>query len=138
MLAGSCLAGVAFLKGLGMVHAISHMVGAEYNTQHGLTNAIILPVVLRYNLPGMEAKVHRMAQAMKIDDHSVGGFIDAIEKLLDELEIPKALSEIGVPTDCVDRIARKALQDSAAATNPRTVTLDDAQTLVEEAIRQAR
>jgi alcohol dehydrogenase class IV len=42
MLVGSCLAGIAFLKGLGMVHAISHMVGAEYNTQHGLTNELML------------------------------------------------------------------------------------------------
>ncbi|MQT71876.1 iron-containing alcohol dehydrogenase, partial [Pseudomonas sp. FSL R10-0071] len=41
MLIGSCLAGVAFLKGLGLVHALSHMVGATYNTHHGLTNAII-------------------------------------------------------------------------------------------------
>jgi len=49
MLIGSCLAGVAFLKGLGLVHALSHMVGATYNTHHGLTNAVILPVVLRYN-----------------------------------------------------------------------------------------
>ena len=48
---GSCLAGISFLKGLGLVHAIAHMVGAEYNTHHGLTNAIILPVVLKYNLP---------------------------------------------------------------------------------------
>jgi hypothetical protein len=75
MLVGSCLAGIAFLKGLGMVHAISHMVGAEYNTQHGLTNAVILPVVLRYNLPGMDAKVQRMAQAMRLSDTSVDGFI---------------------------------------------------------------
>ena len=53
MLVGSCLAGIAFLKGLGLVHAISHMVGAEFDTQHGLTNAIILPSILKYNLPDM-------------------------------------------------------------------------------------
>jgi alcohol dehydrogenase class IV len=47
MLVGSCLAGVSFLKGLGLVHAISHMVGAVYDTQHGLTNAVLLPVVLQ-------------------------------------------------------------------------------------------
>lgn len=138
MLVGSCLAGIAFLKGLGMVHAISHMVGAEYNTQHGLTNAVVLPVVLRFNLPGMEPKVRRMAQAMQLEDHSVDGFIAAIERILDELEIPRALSEIGVPPDCAGRIAEKALHDSAAATNPRNATLDEARTLVDKAIRQAR
>ncbi len=138
MLVGSCLAGVAFLKGLGMVHAISHMIGAEYDTQHGLTNAIILPVVLRFNLPGLEPKVRRMAQAMGLDDHSVPGFIAGVEGLLDETGIPKALREIGVPEDCSERIAGKALQDSAAATNPRQATLEEARRLVQSAIERAR
>jgi alcohol dehydrogenase class IV len=138
MLTGSCLAGIAFLKGLGMVHAISHMVGAEYNTQHGLTNAIILPVVLRFNLPGMDAQVQRMAQSMGLQDSSVDGFIAAVEELLDEIDIPVSLGEIGVPADCVDRIAAKALKDSAAGTNPRKASLADARMLVEQAITRAR
>ncbi len=138
MLMGSCLAGISFLKGLGMVHAISHMVGAEYDTQHGLTNAIILPVVLRFNLPGMDEKTLRMAQAMQLDDQTTDGFITAIENMLDELAIPKALSEIGVPSDCAQRIAEKALLDSAACTNPRHVSLKEAQELVETAIEKAR
>jgi alcohol dehydrogenase class IV len=138
MLVGSCLAGIAFLKGLGMVHAISHMVGAEYNTQHGLTNAVILPVVLRYNLPGMDAKVQRMAEAMRLSDTSVEGFISAVERLLDDIDIPTSLGEIGVPADCVDRIAAKSLKDSAASTNPRKASLDDARMLVEQALSRAR
>ena len=138
MLVGSCLAGVAFMQGLGHVHAISHMVGAEYDTQHGLTNAIILPVVLRYNLPGMDSKVKRMADAMGLSDGSVEGFIAAIEQVLDDLDIPRSLAEIGVPADCAARIAEKALQDSAAGTNPRRSTHADMQALVETAISQAR
>jgi alcohol dehydrogenase class IV len=138
MLAGSCLAGIAFLKGLGHVHAISHMVGAEFNTQHGLTNAIILPVVLRFNLPGMEDKVKRMADAMGLQDASVDAFITEIERMLDDIDIPRALSGIGVPSDCAARIAEKALQDSAAGTNPRTASLTEMRTLVETAIAKAR
>ena len=138
MLVGSCLAGIAFLKGLGMVHAISHMIGAEFDTQHGLTNAIILPAVLRFNLPGMDKKVHRMASAMHMNDRSVTGFISTIEELLDELSIPKALSDIGVPLSCADGIAKKALQDSAAGTNPRQASIEDARRLVEIAITEAR
>ena len=138
MLAGSCLAGIAFLKGLGHVHAISHMVGAEFNTQHGLTNAIILPVVLRFNLPGMEEKVKRMADAIGLKDASVDAFIAEIERMLDDIDIPRALSGIGVPSDCAARIAEKALQDSAAGTNPRTASLTEMRTLVETAIAKAR
>ena len=135
---GSCLAGISFLKGLGLVHAISHMVGAEFNTHHGNTNAILLPVVLRFNLPGMEEKVRRMAEAMEIPDHSVAGFIAAVEALLDEIRIPKSLSEIGVPMDCAERIAAKALKDSAAKTNPRSASLDEVRELIETAIKKAR
>ena len=135
---GSCLAGIAFLKGLGLVHAISHMVGAEFNTHHGNTNAILLPVILRFNLPGMDEKVRRMAEAMEISDHSVTGFIAAIEAILDEIRIPKSLSEIGVPIDCAERIAVKALKDSAAKTNPRSASLGEVRELIEIAIKKAR
>lgn len=138
MLAGSCLAGIAFLKGLGHVHAISHMVGAEFNTQHGLTNAIVLPVVLRFNLPGMEPKVKRMADVMGLQDTSVDAFIGEIERLLDDINIPRSLGDIGIPTDCAARIAEKALQDSAAGTNPRTASITEMRTLVETAIAKAR
>ena len=138
MLAGSCLAGISFIKGLGLVHAISHMVGAEFDTQHGLTNAIILPVVLRFNLPGQEAKVERMAQAMRLDDTSVEGFISEVERLLDAIGIPSSLAEIGVPPDCAGRIAEKAIQDGAAGTNPRPASVAEIKTLTETAIAQAR
>ena len=138
MLVGSCAAGIAFLKGLGHVHAISHMIGAEYNTQHGLTNAIILPVVLRFNLPGMEEKVKRMAESMGLQDVSVKGFIEEIERRLDELGIPRSLSEIGVPENCEERIAKKALRDSAARTNPRAASLAEMRLLVKTSLTKAR
>lgn len=138
MLVGSCLAGIAFMKGLGLVHAVSHMVGAEYNTQHGLTNAIILPTILRFNLPGMEAKVQRMADAMDLENTSVDSFISEIERMLDDINIPRSLGDIGVPTECAARIAEKALQDSAAGTNPRPASLNEMRDLVENAIARAR
>ncbi len=138
MLVGSCLAGIAFQKGLGHVHAISHMVGAEFNTQHGLTNAIILPVILRFNLPGMEDKVKRMADAMGLKEASVDAFIVEVERLLDDINIPRSLSEIGVPADCAGRIAEKAMQDSAAGTNPRNTSRAEMELLVESALAKAR
>ena len=138
MLVASCLGGVSFVKGLGLVHAIAHMVGAEYDTHHGLTNAIILPTVLRYNLPNMEEKVKRMSQAMQFEDHSVDSFISNIEKLLDRIKIPTGLHEIGVPEDCASRIAEKAMVDSAFATNPREASFDEVHQLVVTSIKKAR
>ena len=135
---GSCLAGISFLKGLGNVHSISHMVGAEYNTHHGLTNAIVLPVVLKYNLSGMEEKVQRMSEAMQYKDHSIEAFIKNIENLLDRIKIPKSLSEINVPEDCVDRIAEKAMKDQAYATNPKKASYEDMKEMVLQSIKKAR
>ena len=138
MIMGSYLGGVAFLKGLGLVHAISHMVGAEYNTHHGLTNAIILPVVMDYNLPGLEEKVIRMSQAMQFEDNSINGFKNNLNEMLDRLKIPRGLNEIGVPEDSYERIAKKSMLDQAYGQNPKKASLDEVKDLVIKSIKQAR
>lgn len=138
MLVASCLGGIAFLKGLGLVHAISHMIGAEYDTHHGLTNAIVLPVVTRFNLPGMDEKVRRMSEAMQFEDHSVDSFIANLDGLLDKINIPRSLSEIGVPEDCAQRIAEKSMLDAAYGTNPRSSSYGEVLQLVSASIAKAR
>lgn len=138
MLVGSCLAGIAFLKGLGLVHAISHMVGAEYDTQHGLTNAILLPAVLDFNAPEIGDKIPPMAQAMGLKETSFEAFHGWVCELLDALDIPKTLAEIGVPADCAPRIAAKALQDSAAGTNPRGLSVQDIEAVLHQALTRGR
>jgi alcohol dehydrogenase class IV len=138
MLVGSCLAGISFLKGLGFVHAISHMVGAEFDTQHGLTNAIVLPVVLRYNLPPLDEKRRQMAEALRISDKTTDGFVGEIEATLNRLDIPKSLGSIGVPFDCASRVAEKAMLDSAASTNPVKGNSSDVKALIERSILEAR
>jgi len=138
MLVGSCLAGVSFLKGLGLVHAISHMVGAEYDTHHGLTNAIILPSVLRFNEPEITDKIPVMAEAMGIEDKSFDGFYGSVCAILDDLNIPVTLVEIGVSIDCAPAIAHKASQDGVALTNPRSATVSEIQSIVENALETGR
>jgi len=68
----------------------------------------------------------------------VNGFVNSIEALLDEIAIPKSLGEIGVTVDCAERIAGKALRDSAARTNPLIATLAEVQAITETAITKAR
>ena len=138
MLIGSCLAGVAFTKGLGLVHSISHMVGAEYNTQHGLTNAIILPAVMKFNLPHVGEKLRYISQAMDLKEASSSIILEDIGKILDYVEIPRSLSEIGVPLECKRRIAEKAMLDSATGTNPRVAQVEDIEKLTEISILSAR
>lgn len=138
MLVGSCLAGVSFLKGLGLVHAISHMIGAEFNTHHGLTNAIILPSVLKFNAPTIAPLIPVMCDAMGLKDKSFDGFYQNICKTLDVLEIPRTLADINVPIDCAAAIAKKAILDSAAATNPRDASIEEIQGIIETAISHGR
>lgn len=138
MLIGSCLAGVAFLKGLGLVHALSHMVGATYNTHHGLTNAIILPVVLRFNQQAISARLKPVSQALDLPDSGFETFYAAICQKLDSLDIPKSLSALGVQHVDVPVIARKALADPARATNPCDSSLEQLEALLTQAIDRAR
>jgi len=138
MLVGSCLAGISFLKGLGFVHAISHMVGAEYDTQHGLTNAIVLPSVLKFNKEAIEKKIPIMCEAMELSKNSFDYFYHSICELLDSLQIPKNLKEIGVNENSITRLAEKALKDSAFATNPQTATFSEMKDLIEISLNHGR
>ena len=138
MLIGSCLAGVAFTKGLGLVHSISHMIGAEYNTQHGLTNAIILPAVMKFNLPYVGDKVRSISHAMDLKEASSDMIVQEIEQILDYVNIPRSLTEIGIPLECKKRIAKKAMLDSATATNPRLAQIEDIEELTEISILAER
>lgn len=138
MLAGSCLAGISFMKGLGLVHAISHMVGAVYDTHHGLTNAVLLPIVLRYNRGALGDKTAQMCRAMELPGEDFEHLYAAIVSLLDDLEIPRGLESLGVMEDRAPELARKAHGDASCATNPVPATVEQLEVLIREAIHAAR
>tara|TARA_B100001121_G_scaffold187616_1_gene163858 strand:- start:39 stop:1205 length:1167 start_codon:yes stop_codon:yes gene_type:complete len=138
MLVGSCLAGISFLKGLGFVHAISHMVGAEFDTQHGLTNSIVLPAVLRFNKEVINEKVPIICQSMGLKENSFNYLYQSICDLLDQLDIPKNLKDIGVDETHIDRLAEKAMGDSAFATNPRNATFDEMKEIIRDSVLKGR
>ncbi|HEK1685568.1 TPA: iron-containing alcohol dehydrogenase [Pseudomonas putida] len=138
MLVGSCLAGVAFLKGLGLVHALSHMVGATYDSHHGLTNAVILPQVLRFNRAAIEPRLAPVAQAMGLADARFDTFLLAIDQCLERLGIPASLAPLGLREEDIPTIARKAMGDPARQTNPLDSSQDDLQRLLVKALEGRR
>ena len=138
MLLGSCLAGISFKKGLGLVHAISHMVGAIYDSQHGLTNAILLPAVLRFNKESIKNKSKMMNFVAFSQPDGYQSFYNNICNLLDELEINKGLASLGVTSDKIEELALKASKDAAAKTNPRKASVSQLKTLILEALENAR
>lgn len=137
MLVGSCLAGVSFLKGLGLVHAMSHMIGAVYDTHHGLTNAVLLPSVLRFNRDAIEGKTNPMTDSMGLEP-GFDRFYGSVTSLLDQLEIPVGLVALGVGPDRVSELATKALGDAAAGTNPRQATVAELETMLEASLTSCR
>lgn len=138
MLVGSCLAGVAFLKGLGLVHAMSHVVGAVYDTHHGLTNAVLLPPVLGFNRPALGDKVAQMCAALELQEHTFDALYNHLVELLNELKIPDNLATLGVQSDRIGELARKAHNDAARATNARDVSIEEIESLFTEALHKVR
>jgi alcohol dehydrogenase class IV len=125
MMMASMEGAMAFQKGLGAVHSLSHPLGGLKNLKlhHGTLNAILLPAVLNFNRSHVGDKYQRMAQVMKLDADS--DVADAIAELNRQLGLPPGLDALGVEETVLPEIARQALQDHCHATNPRTASEQD-------------
>jgi hypothetical protein len=108
----------AFRKGLGAMHALSHPIGAIYDTHHGLTNAVLMPYVLMFNRPAIGAKMERLARLLALPAPSFDAVLTWILDLRRQLAIPHGLAAIGVDDRRSDEVARKAAADGNAPTNP--------------------
>ena len=117
MMSAASMGAVAFQKGLGAIHALSHPVGAIYGTHHGTTNAAVMPAVLRFNQPVVS---DRLAAAADYLDLSGGfdGFLELVLELRREMNMPANLSELGVGRDRIEEMAGMAIEDPSAGGNP--------------------
>ncbi len=118
MLAAAMIGAAAFRKGLGAMHALSHPIGAIYDTHHGLTNAVLMPYVLMFNRAAIEAKMERLARLLALPAPSFDAVLTWILDLRRQLAIPHGLAAIGVDDRRSDEVARKAAADGNAPTNP--------------------
>ncbi|MEI2414628.1 iron-containing alcohol dehydrogenase [Orrella sp. JC864] len=130
MMSASMQGAMAFQKGLGCVHSLSHALGGlDPRLHHGTLNAILLPAVIAFNAqaPSMreEDKLARMAQAMALPDAGAGALAQAVRARTAELGLPTRLSEVGVTEDMFADIVRGALADHSHRTNPRQASAQD-------------
>lgn len=132
MQAASAMGAVAFQKGLGAIHSLSHPIGALHDTHHGLTNAVVMPYVLVFNRRMIEDKIQRLAAWIGVAG-GFKGFLDWIVALRAELGVPHTLKGLGVPTDRFDAIAAMAVEDPTAGGNPEPLDLAAANRLLAEA-----
>jgi 4-hydroxybutyrate dehydrogenase len=116
---------MAFQKGLGAVHALSHPLGSleDLKLHHGTLNAIFLPPVLRFNRPSIGDKWERLAAAMGLP--SGADVADAVAALNARLGLPTTLRAMGVPEQVMPAMAEAATHDHCNPTNPRAAAKDD-------------
>ncbi len=132
MLAAASMGAVAFQKGLGAIHSLSHPIGALYDTHHGMTNAVIMPYALAFNRPAIASKFDRLAAYLGLS----GGFDGVLKWVLDirsEINVPHTLEAFGVDDTQVGTVAKMAAADPTAATNPIPLTPADAGRIFEAA-----
>ncbi len=133
MMSAAAMGAVAFQKGLGAIHALSHPVGAVYGTHHGTTNALFMQAVLAFNRREIEERLARAASYLGIAG-GYDGFCAFVGELNDALGIPASLTELGVKNPDLDRLTAMALEDPCAGGNPVKMTFKNTRALFEACI----
>ena len=134
MMSAAAMGAAAFQKGLGAIHALSHPVGALYNTHHGTTNAVFMPYVLVFNRPAIEAKIERLAGYLGIPG-GFDGFLAAVLDLRKKTGVPHDLKELGVDGSRVDTIVEMSLVDPTAGGNPVPLTKEGSRKIFDAALK---
>ena len=117
MMAAAAAGATAFQKGLGAIHALSHPVGALYDTHHGMTNAVFVPYVLAFNRKAIEDKIKRLAAYIGLRPN-FRAFMDFVLELREQCGVPHTLAGLKVGDDKVDTIVKMAPEDPTAGGNP--------------------
>ncbi|AVS91311.1 4-hydroxybutyrate dehydrogenase [Paracidovorax avenae] len=134
MMSASMQGAMAFQKGLGCVHSLSHSLGGiNPRLHHGTLNAVFLPAVVRFNAQDeavrRDRRLERMAQAMGLA--SADDIPDAIRDMSARLGLPTGLAAMGVGEEVWDGVIRGAMADHCHKTNPREATVDDYRAMLE-------
>ena len=130
---GQYIAGMGFSNvGLGIVHSMAHPLSAVYDIPHGKACAMLLTAVLKFNAPATGEKYREIARVMSVPNVDAmdeatyrQAAIDVIQKLADDVGIPKSLSEAGVKREDIPFLAESAFNDACTPGNPRDASLEE-------------
>jgi alcohol dehydrogenase len=141
MLLGSMLAGMAFANApVAAVHALAYPIGARFHVPHGLSNALVLTHVMRFNAPAAEDLYAELASILTPEaDGSAAEMVRAViywlETLPADLGLPSRLRDVGIGPDDLPALAEDAMkQTRLLINNPREVRLKDALAIYEKAL----
>jgi len=121
MMSAAAMGATAFQKGLGAIHAMSHPVGAHFNTHHGTTNAVCMPAVLDLNAPVIAERFDRAAGYLGIDG-GYGGFRAFVDRFNDSFSVPEGLAVLGVTEEAIPALVKGAIKDPSCGGNPVELT----------------
>lgn len=133
MMMASTQGALAFQKGLGLIHSLSHPLGAiPKQLHHGTLNSVFLPHVLRFNHDSCPDRMQQIASAVGCDSHN--DLASWFETLAGEIGIPQRLSDLGVTGEDLAPLAEAAFADHSTPTNPRMVTVSDCESVYRAAL----
>ncbi len=134
MMIASTMGATAFQKGLGAMHSLSHPCGAVLNTQHGLTNAVVMPYVLERNREAISDRAVDLARFLNLPNPSLDSLLKWVLELREQVEIPHTLAEIGVADSHIEELSKMAAVDPTVGGNPILLGVDDMAALYDNAI----
>jgi alcohol dehydrogenase class IV len=134
MLVASSMGAVAFQKGLGAMHAMSHPASSLRGTHHGLTNAVVMPYVLAFNRPAIDGKLAALARYLDLPGQNADAVLDWVLSLRRDLGIPHTLKEIGVDESVLPEAAAMAEHDPSNDGNPKRLDAAEYDRLFRNAI----
>ncbi|MFP3567655.1 iron-containing alcohol dehydrogenase [Paraburkholderia sp. SIMBA_030] len=141
MMSASMQGAMAFQKGLGCVHSLSHPLGGlvvngRTSLHHGTLNAVVLPAVLRFNETAdtvvAEKRYARMRRVMNLPENA--DLAQALFEMSARLGLPTGLKQMGVDESVFDKVIQGALADHCHSTNPREATADDYRRMLTESL----
>ena len=133
MMSAAAMGATSFQKALGAIHALSHPVGALYDTHHGMTNAVFMPYVLRLNRPAIEEKIARLAAYCGLQP-TFDAFLARVLELRKSLGVPHTLIEFNVDASKREQIGDMAIVDPTAGGNPIELTRERALQVFDDAM----
>jgi alcohol dehydrogenase len=133
MMSAAAMGATAFQKALGAIHALSHPVGALYDTHHGLTNAVFMPYVLVFNRKAIEDKIKRLSAYIGLKPN-FRAFLDFVLALREETGVPHTLAGLKVGPEKADMIVEMAPKDPTAGGNPVPLDKRAARTIFNRAL----
>ena len=124
MLVTSSMGSTAFQKGLGAIHSLSHPINAVNDIHHGLSNAIFMPYVLKFNKDVIEDRLILLSKYIELKDQTFDGIMNWVLELRNDLSIPHTLKDLNVEFN-FDLLSPMALKDPSTGPNPKDISLDE-------------